>query len=118
MNSGSSTISIVQWGQNGDIPVDGDFDGDNIADQTVFRPADGSWWMNRSSDGQAIVTAFGTNGDKPVAGDYDKDGKSDIAVWRPSNGNFFVARSSTNFSTFFAAPFGQAGDVPVQGAAQ
>ena len=118
VNSGSSTISIVQWGQNGDIPVDGDFDGDNIADQTVFRPADGSWWMNRSSDGQAIVTAFGTNGDKPVAGDYDKDGKSDIAVWRPSNGNFFVARSSTNFSTFFAAPFGQAGDVPVQGAAQ
>src|SRR4030095_648088 len=118
LNSGSNTVSIVQWGQNGDIPVDGDFDGDQIADQAIFRPSDGTWWINRSSNGQAIVTQFGANGDKPVAGDYDKDGKTDIAVWRPSNGNFFIARSSTNFSTFFGYGFGQNGDIPVQGAAQ
>ena len=118
INSGSNTLSIVQWGQNGDIPVDGDFDGDRIADQAIFRPSDGSWWIHKSSDGGAIITIFGTTGDKPVVGDYDKDGKSDIAVWRPSNGNFLIARSSTNFSTFFGYPFGQNGDVPVQGAGQ
>lgn len=118
INSGSSTLSIVQWGQNGDIPVDGDFDGDLVADQTIFRPSDGSWWINQSSNGQAFVTQFGTTGDKPVTGDYDKDGRTDIAIWRPSNGNFLVARSSANFATFFGFPFGQNGDVPVQGAAQ
>jgi hypothetical protein len=118
LNSGSNTIGIVQWGQNGDVPVDGDFDGDSIADQAVFRPSDGSWWINRSSDGQAFVTVFGTNGDKPVAGDYDKDGRTDLAVWRPSNGNFFIARSSQNFATFFGYGFGTSGDIPVQGAAQ
>jgi hypothetical protein len=118
LNSGSSTLSIVQWGQNGDIPVDGDFDGDRVADQAIFRPSDGSWWIHKSSDGQAIVTVFGSTGDKPITGDYDKDGKTDIAIWRPSNGNFLIARSSTNFSTFFGYGFGQAGDVPVQGAAQ
>ena len=118
INSGSNTLSIVQWGQNGDIPVDGDFDGDRIADQAIFRPSDGSWWIHKSSDGGAIITIFGTTGDKPVVGDYDKDGKSDIAVWRPSNGNFLIARSSTNFSTFVGYPFGQNGDVPVQGAGQ
>jgi hypothetical protein len=118
LNSGSSTLSIVQWGQNGDIPVDGDFDGDRVADQAIFRPSDGSWWINKSSNGQALITVFGANGDKPVAGDYDKDGKTDIAVWRPSNGNFLVARSSADFATFFGFPFGQLGDVPVQGAAQ
>ena len=118
LNSGSSTLSIIQWGQNGDIPVDGDFDGDSIADQAVFRPTDGSWWINRSSDGQAFVTVFGANGDKPIAGDYDKDGKTDIAVWRPSNGQFLIARSSANFATFFGYGFGTNGDVPVQGAAQ
>ena len=118
INSGSNTLSIVQWGQNGDIPADGDFDGDRIADQAIFRPSDGSWWIHKSSDGGAIITIFGTTGDKPVVGDYDKDGKSDIAVWRPSNGNFLIARSSTNFSTFFGYPFGQNGDVPVQGAGQ
>jgi hypothetical protein len=118
LNSGSNTVSIVQWGQNGDIPVDGDFDGDEVADQAIFRPADGSWWINRSSNGQPLVTVFGATGDKPVAGDYDKDGKTDIAIWRPSNGNFFVARSSANFATFFGFGFGQNGDIPVQGAAQ
>jgi len=118
LNSGSNTVTINQWGQNGDVPVDGDFDGDRLADRAIFRPADGTWWIQRSSDGQALVTQFGANGDKPIAGDYDKDGKTDIALWRPSNGNFFIARSSANFSTFFAFPFGQAGDVPVQGAAQ
>jgi len=118
VNSGSSTVSIIQWGQAGDIPVDGDFDGDKLADAAIFRPSDASWWIRRSSDGQAFVTVFGANGDKPVTGDYDKDGKTDIAVWRPSTGNFLIARSSAGFATFFGYPFGQAGDVPVQGAAQ
>jgi hypothetical protein len=118
LNSGSSTVSIIQWGQNGDIPVDGDFDGDQVADQAIFRPSDASWWINKSSNGQAFVTQFGANGDKPVTGDYDKDGKTDIAIWRPSNGNFFITRSSAGFGTFFGYGFGTTGDVPVQGAAQ
>ena len=114
-NSGTNTFTIAQWGINGDLPVDGDFDGDSRADLAVFRPSDGSWWIRKSSDGNPIVLAFGANGDRPVAGDYDKDGKTDVAVWRPSNGNFFVARSSANFTTFFGYPFGQNGDIPVQG---
>jgi hypothetical protein len=118
LNSGTNTASIVQWGQNGDIPVDGDFDGDRVADQAIFRPSDGSWWIHKSSDAQTIITVFGATGDKPVTGDYDKDGKTDIAFWRPSNGNFFIARSSANFSTFFGYGFGSPGDIPIQGAAQ
>src|SRR5688500_2903467 len=118
INSGSSTLSIVQWGQNGDVPVDGDFDGDRLADQAIFRPSDGSWWINRSSGAGPLITVFGINGDKPVTGDYDKDQKTDIAVWRPSNGNFLITRSSDNFGTFFGFPFGTTGDIPVQGPGQ
>lgn len=62
------------------------------------------------------ISRFVAEGD--TTGNYDKDGKTDIAVWRPSNGNYFVLRSSDNQSSFFAFPFGQNGDIPVQGGAQ
>ncbi len=118
LNSGSNTFEQEVFGLNGDIPIDGDFDGDSRADLAIYRPSSGVWFFKRSSDGSVLGAQFGSPGDKPVVSDYDKDGKSDIAIWRPSNGNFFVLRSSTNFSTFFAYPFGQNGDIPVQGGAQ
>jgi FG-GAP-like repeat len=116
LNSGSNTVSIEQFGVNGDTPIEGDFDGDSRADLAVFRPSNGVWFFKRSTNGTPFAAQFGTNGDKPVAGDYDKDGKTDIAVWRPSNGNYFVLRSSTDFSNFFAFQWGANGDIPLQAA--
>jgi hypothetical protein len=111
INSGSNTFNAIQFGTNGDVPLDGDFDGDRRADITVFRPSSGTWFRLNSSNGQFVATNFGANGDKPVAGDYDKDGVSDIAVWRPSSGNYFFLRSSNG--QFSATQFGAAGDIPL-----
>jgi hypothetical protein len=113
LNSGSNTVNIEQFGQAGDVPIDGDFDGDSRADVAVFRPSEGGWYIHRSSNGTFITQAFGSSSDRPVAADYDKDGKTDMAVWRPSNGTYFVLRSSDNQASFFAAQFGQNGDIPV-----
>jgi hypothetical protein len=118
LNSGAGTVSIDRFGLAGDVPVDGDFDGDRRADLAVFRPAEGTWFIQNSSNANVQILSFGQIGDKPVAGDYDKDGKTDVAVWRPANGNYFVLRSRDNQSSFFAVPFGQNGDIPVQGGAQ
>ena len=112
INSGSNTFSGVQFGQNGDVPVDGDFDGDSRNDIAVFRPSSGVWFFLNSSNGAFSGTAFGQNGDKPVPADYDKDGKTDIAVWRPSNGTYFRLNSSNG--AFNALAFGQVGDIPIQ----
>jgi hypothetical protein len=118
LNSGTNTVDSVHFGVEGDIPVDGDFDGDRRADLAVFRPSEGNWFIRQSRNDEFTVNAFGTGADKPVAGDYDKDGVTDIAVWRPANGNYFVLRSKDKRQTFFSFPFGLAGDVPVQAAAQ
>jgi hypothetical protein len=118
INSGSSTVSIDGFGVAGDIPIDGDFDGDSRADLAIYRPSDGGWYIALSgSSGSFITQAFGGGADMPVAGDYDKDGKTDIAIWRPSTGEYYVLRSSDNQTSFYAFPFGQNGDIPVQGAA-
>ena len=111
LNSGSNTVTALQFGLNGDIPVDGDFDGDSRADIAIYRPSGGEWWVANSSNGAIVATQFGQNGDKPTPGDFDRDGKTDIAVWRPSNGNYLVLRSTNN--SFFGFPFGQNGDLPI-----
>ena len=90
-----------------------DFDGDGIADISIFRPINGQWWYQRSLNNTVTALQFGTSTDKPVPADYDGDGKTDIAIFRPSTGEWFVLRSS-NLS-FYSVPFGVSTDKPAPG---
>lgn len=107
----------LSWGQSDDISLLGDYDGDGQTDLAVFRPAHGTWYVKRSSDGNSLVKAWGTVGDVPVPGDYDGDGQTDIAVFRPSNGNWYVLRSSDQQSavTTWGAGYAPFSDVAVPG---
>lgn len=85
-----------------------DFDGDNKSDIGVFRPADGAWYLNKSTEGFAAIN-WGAASDKIVPAKFNGDRTTDIAVFRdgvwymqnPFGGNPIVVR------------FGQAGDIPV-----
>jgi hypothetical protein len=111
ITTGASCVAPVA---NSDARAD--FDGDNKTDLSVFRPSDGNWYLNRSTDGFA-VTHWGQVGDVPVPGDYDGDDKADMAIYRASNvpgiPDFFVLRSSN--STVFGIEFGLTGDIPIPG---
>lgn len=87
-----------------------DFDGDSKTDLSIFRPAPGEWWYNRSSDGGNYAAQFGNSSDKTVPADFTGDGKTDIAFWRAATGEWFILRSENQ--TFFAFPFGTNGDIP------
>jgi len=90
-------------------PTRVDFDGDHKTDISIFRPSNGQWWYNRSSDNQTPALTFGTSTDRLVPADYTGDGKTDIAIWRPSDGQIYVLRSED--SSYYAFPFGTNGDV-------
>lgn len=101
------------WGRFGDVPIAGDFDGDNRIDYAVFRPSDGVWYISLFLNNQPLYIRWGTAGDIPVPADYDYDGVTDAAVYRPSEGIWYVLQSSDG--QFKAARFGLREDVPVVG---
>jgi len=93
-----------------------DFDGDGKTDMSVFRPSEGNWYLNRSTDGFGVLN-WGTTGDTLIPGDYDGDGKADTAVFRPSAdpaANDYYVLLSNGF-VFQGTSWGVPSDVPVNG---
>jgi hypothetical protein len=112
-NTAGSADLTFTFGQSGDKPVVGDWNGDGTDTIGVFR--NGSFFLrNSNTAGSADLTfTFGQSGDKPVVGDWNGDGTDTIGVYR--NGTFFLRNSNTNGAPDLTFIFGQAGDVPVIG---
>lgn len=118
MNNPGNNIRFIPWGQNGDFPAPGDYDGDGKND-FVMQRADGGnarFWTLFSNGTINNNIVFGTPTDVIVPGDYDGDGKTDIATVRGSGGSIlWFIRQSSNGATV-GGPFGaSATDFLVQG---
>ena len=75
-----------------------DFDGDGKTDLSVFRPSEGNWYYQGSTQG-FMGLHFGESTDIPAPGDFDNDGKTDISVFRPSNGFWYSITAATAHSS-------------------
>jgi hypothetical protein len=107
--AGSQSFTVA-WGMNGDVPVQGDYDGDGKTDLAIFRPGTNYWWIYPSNGSSYYALPLGTSGDITVPADYDGDGKTDPAVFRPSTNYWYIVQSSTQSTV--SVQFGSNGDVP------
>lgn len=110
----------VNFGQNGDRPVAGDWNGDGIDTPGVFRPSTQQWFLTNSPNvanstpAADLSPVFGQSGDRPLAGDWNADGVDTIGVFRPSARTLFL--SNTNSSIDITFGFGVLdGDLHIAG---
>jgi hypothetical protein len=113
-------ITFVQYGQSGDFPAPGDYDGDRKNDFCVQRNNgnnEGVFLLAKSSGGTEAVF-WGYANDLIVPGDYDGDLRTDFAVVRGTGGQIFwsvLGRNNYNI-IHYSQPWGlTATDYPTQG---
>ncbi len=89
---GGGPLPPFFFGNPGDDPFLGDWDGDGVDTPGMYRPSDGKVYLrNSNSPGIAdIEFFFGDPGDVPLIGDWDGDGDDTVSVYRPSQGKFFI----------------------------
>jgi hypothetical protein len=94
---GAAPISFL-FGNPGDKPVSGDWDGDGIDEVGLHRESTGFfYWRNTLDTGIASGEIFfGDPGDRFVSGDWGVvDGADTPAVFRPSSETFFYRHTLT-----------------------
>ena len=74
-----------------------DFDRDQTADISVYRPNEGRWYVLQTTNATPKVVPFGNSTDRPVPGDYDGDGFVDYAVFRESTRTWNIKLSSNEW---------------------
>jgi hypothetical protein len=115
------------FGGPGDVPVVGDWSGNQIDKIGTFDPATGQWQLDMNGNGKwdgckkdKCLGPFGTTGDIPVVGDWNGTGTARIAIFRPATGEWFLDLNGNgkwdgaNVDKYIRG-FGHSGDTPVVG---
>lgn len=105
--------TVFGYGNPNDTPLVGDWDGDGVETQGVWRRGQ---WLLANTLGKAtadVSFTYGQAGDLPVVGDWDGDGKATPAYYR--NGTFFFRDSNSAGAPARSFGFGDPGDIPLAG---
>ncbi len=107
------------FGDPGDKPFVGDFDGDGTETVGLHRESTGLvYFRNRHTQGVADAQfIFGDPGDRFVAGDWNADGRYSPAMFRPSNVTCYQRFTNTQGVADVEFRFGEPTWLPVAGVA-
>lgn len=123
LSAGAADYTLL-YGFPADIPLTGDWNGDNIDTFGFYRPTTAFFTL---SDQQASAVVgiptstynfgYGSLADRPIVGDWDGNGSDSVGVYRASNRTFYL-RNTLNGGfanvTIFA-PFALSGDIAIAG---
>jgi hypothetical protein len=125
MYQGCAIERCLPIGRTGDLPLVGDWDGSGTSTVGVFRPADGTWYLDANGNGVwegcgvDRCLQFGLDGDVPLVGDWTGSGTSKVGTFRPSDGMFYLDANGNGIwdgcGIDRCLPFGMAGDIPLLG---
>jgi hypothetical protein len=120
-------LDQLPFGQAGDRPIAGDWNGDGIDDIGVYRSSTSTFILRVPQKSivfpchgcppetlttfTTVTNQFGSVGDLPVTGDWDGDGRESIGVFH--DGVFQVTNDF--FETNGSSTFGFIGDLPLTG---
>ena len=119
---GTGDVGALYFGNPGDYPFMGDWDGDGVETPGLYRQSDGyAYLRNSNTEGIAdIKFFFGNPGDVPIAGDFNGDGYDTLSIYRPSNQAFYIINKLGESdgglgAADFSYVFGNPGDKPFVG---
>lgn len=101
------TYTWIEWGEYGDCPLVGDFNGDGKTDIAQYRGTNGTWYIvyNNLTTGSY---QWGVWGDIPIV--QKNSGKHLLTVWRPSTNTFYSKNAVTGATS--TVTWGEPGDIP------
>ena len=113
---GAADVAFI-FGNPGDKPFVGDFDGDGVDTPGLHRESTGLvYYRNTNSEGVAdAIFLFGDPGDRLVANDWNGDGFDSPAVFRPSNTTVFLRFTNTEGNADARFMFGEPHWLPITG---
>jgi hypothetical protein len=80
----------IPFGQEGDTPITGDWDGSGRTQIGVFRPSNGTWYLGDVNGVPKSTVVFGQSGDVPFTGDWTGSGITQLGVYDPNSRTFFL----------------------------
>jgi hypothetical protein len=113
---GASELDFV-FGNPGDKPFVGDFDGDGVDTIGLHRESTGLMYF-RNTNTQGIADAqfiYGDAGDRVVGGDWTADGVSTPAIFRPTQGKFYLRYTNSQGNADEDFQYGGSAFQPVAG---
>lgn len=85
-------LQSFHYGEPGDYPMMGDWNGDGVDTPGVYRESNGQVYLrNANTAGDAdLQFPFGNPGDIPIAGDFNGNGQDTVSLYRPSNQTVYI----------------------------